>query len=36
VALAVTAGAAVLATVLAVLLTTVRAPGAEEDAYRDD
>jgi putative ABC transport system permease protein len=36
VALAVTAGTAVLATVLAVLLTTVRAPGAEEDAYRDD
>jgi hypothetical protein len=35
-ALAVTAGVAVLATLLAVVLTTVRAPNAEEDAYRDD
>jgi putative ABC transport system permease protein len=36
VALAVTAGVAVVATVLAVALTTVRSPSAEEDAYRDD
>ncbi len=35
-ALAVTAGVAVVATVLAVALTTVRSPSAEEDAYRDD
>ena len=35
-ALAVTAGVAVLATLLAVALTTVRSPGAEEEAYRDD
>jgi hypothetical protein len=35
-ALAVTAGVAVVATALAVALTTVRSPGAEEDAYRDD
>jgi hypothetical protein len=34
--LAVTAAAAVLATALAVLLTTVRSASAEEDAYRDD
>jgi hypothetical protein len=32
----VTAGAAAVATVLAVVLTMVRSPGAEEDAYRDD
>jgi putative ABC transport system permease protein len=36
VAVAVTAGAAAVATVLAVVLTMVRSPGAEEDAYRDD
>jgi hypothetical protein len=36
VALAVTAGAAAVATVLAVALTTVRSASAEEDAYRDD
>ncbi|MET0426213.1 MAG: hypothetical protein ABW046_20260 [Actinoplanes sp.] len=36
VGLAVTAGAAVLATALAVALTTVRSASAEEDAYRDD
>lgn len=34
--LAVTAGAAVVATALAVALTTVRPASAEEDAYRDD
>jgi putative ABC transport system permease protein len=34
--LAVTAGAAVVATALAVALTTVRSTSAEEDAYRDD
>jgi putative ABC transport system permease protein len=34
--LAVTAGAAVVATALAVALTTVRSATAEEDAYRDD
>ncbi|WP_203790315.1 hypothetical protein [Paractinoplanes rishiriensis] len=34
--LAITAGAAVLATVLAVALTTVRSANAEEGAYRDD
>jgi hypothetical protein len=34
--LAVTAGAAVVATALAVALTTVRSASAEEDAYRDD
>ena len=36
VATAVTAGVAIVATVLAVVLTTVRSPSAEEDAYRDD
>jgi hypothetical protein len=36
VALAVTAGFAVVATALAVALTTARSPSAEEDAYRDD
>jgi putative ABC transport system permease protein len=36
VGLAVTAGAAVVATALAVALTTVRSASAEEDAYRDD
>jgi putative ABC transport system permease protein len=35
-ALAVTAGVAVVATVLAVALTTMRSRSAEEDAYRDD
>jgi putative ABC transport system permease protein len=35
-ALAVTAGVAVVATVLAAALTMVRSPSAEEDAYRDD
>jgi putative ABC transport system permease protein len=34
--LAVTAGAAVVATALAVALTTVRSASAEEEAYRDD
>jgi hypothetical protein len=34
--LAITAAAAVLATILAVALTTVRSASAEEDAYRDD
>jgi hypothetical protein len=36
VGLAVTGGAAVVATALAVVLTTVRSASAEEDAYRDD
>jgi putative ABC transport system permease protein len=36
VGLAVTAGAAVVATALAVVLTTGRSASAEEDAYRDD